>query len=115
MLPDVIELDELRTGQRREGIFYAFLVLLQKISLFLALLIVGQVLGQTGFVEMTAGQPLPSQPPSAIEAIRWMIGPAPTLFLIGGLVLAYFYPITREVHAEILLKLHERRQQQAAE
>ncbi|MBD2459971.1 MFS transporter [Oscillatoria sp. FACHB-1407] len=112
MLPDVIELDELRTGQRREGIFYAFLVFLQKISLFLALFIVGQALGQAGFVEATPGQSPPPQPESAIEAIRWMIGPIPTVVLILGLVLAYFYPITREVHAEILLKLRQRREAQ---
>jgi GPH family glycoside/pentoside/hexuronide:cation symporter len=31
MMPDVIELDELQTGQRREGIFYGFMVLLQKV------------------------------------------------------------------------------------
>jgi GPH family glycoside/pentoside/hexuronide:cation symporter len=28
------------------------------------------------------------------------------------MVLAYFYPLTREVHAEILLKLKERRLQE---
>ena len=33
MVPDVIELDELETGQRREGVFYAFMVLLQKFGL----------------------------------------------------------------------------------
>jgi glycoside/pentoside/hexuronide:cation symporter, GPH family len=37
------------------------------------------------------------------------IGPIPTIALILGLGLAYFYPITREVHAEILLKLQERK------
>ncbi|MBD2091711.1 MFS transporter [Microcoleus sp. FACHB-1515] len=110
MLPDVIELDELQTGQRREGIFYAFMVLLQKIGLALALFLVGQALGAAGFIEATPGQPLPTQPDSALLAIRLVIAPLPTLTLIAGLVLAYFYPITREVHAEILLKLRERRQ-----
>ena len=32
MIPDVTDLDELETGQRREGIFYAFMVLLQKLN-----------------------------------------------------------------------------------
>jgi GPH family glycoside/pentoside/hexuronide:cation symporter len=27
---------------------------------------------------------------------------------VVGLMLAYFYPITQEVHAEVLLKLQER-------
>ncbi|NEQ24782.1 MAG: MFS transporter, partial [Microcoleus sp. SIO2G3] len=111
MLPDVIELDELQTGQRREGIFYAFMVLLQKIGLALALFLVGQALGAAGFIESTPGQPLPTQPDSALLAIRLVIAPLPTLTLIAGLILAYLYPITREVHAEILLKLQERRRQ----
>ena len=34
MIPDVIDLDELNTGQRREGVFYSFMVLLQKILRF---------------------------------------------------------------------------------
>jgi glycoside/pentoside/hexuronide:cation symporter, GPH family len=111
MMPDVIELDELNTGQRREGIFYGFMVLLQKMALALGLFLVGWVLERSGFMESVAGQPAPVQPESALWAIRWMVGPAPLIVLIIGLVLAYFYPITKEVHAEILLKLAERKQQ----
>ena len=109
MLPDVIELDELNTGQRREGVFYAFMVLLQKIGLALGLWLVGEALNQAGFITAQPGQPLPTQPDSALLAIRLVVGPLPTIFLICGLVLAYFYPLTRQVHAEILLKLHERK------
>ncbi len=109
MMPDVIELDELQTGRRREGIFYGFMVLLQKVGLALGLLLVGQALEISGFVEQVAGQPTPNQPASALLAIRIAIGPLPMLSLLLGLVLAYFYPISREVHSEILLKLQERR------
>jgi GPH family glycoside/pentoside/hexuronide:cation symporter len=109
MMPDVIELDELNTGQRREGIFYAFMVFLQKVALAVGLFLVGQALEFAGFIERIPGQPIPEQSPSAVFAIRIAIGPVPTLALICGLILAYFYPITREVHAEILLKLRERR------
>lgn len=109
MMPDVIELDELRTGQRREGLFYAFMVLLQKIGLAAGLFLVGQALEWAGFNETVSGQPVPTQPDSALLAIRIAIGPIPTLALICGLILAYFYPITRDVHAEILLQVQERR------
>lgn len=110
MIPDVIELDELNTGQRREGVFYGFMVLLQKVGLAIGLFVVGQVLEASGFVATVAGQAAPIQPPSALWAIRLLIGPVPTVVLLIGLVLTYFYPITREVHAEILLKLQERKQ-----
>jgi glycoside/pentoside/hexuronide:cation symporter, GPH family len=105
MVPDAIEIDELKTGQRREGIFYSFMLLVQKFGLALGLFLVGQALEWSGFVERVAGQPIPEQPESALLAIRLAIGPLPAIFLIGGLILAYFYPITKAVHDEIRLKL----------
>ncbi len=109
MMPDVIELDELNTGQRREGIFYGFMVLLQKFGLAFGLFLVGNALQFSGFKEAVAGQnTLPIQPDSALLAIRFATSILPAFFLVCGLVLAYFYPLTREVHAEILLKLKER-------
>ncbi|BAY10264.1 MFS transporter [Calothrix sp. NIES-2098] len=109
MIPDVIELDELQTGQRREGIFYGFMVLLQKFGLAFGLFLVGNALQAYGFKEAVAGQnELPTQPDLALLAIRLAISPLPIICLIAGLVLTYFYPITREMHAEIMLKLKQR-------
>ncbi len=110
MIPDVIELDELNTGQRREGIFYSFMVLLQKLGLALALFLVGQALEFSGFIARVPGEAIPVQPDSALLAIRIAIAPLPTIFLIIGLVLTYFYPITQEVHANIRLQLKERKE-----
>jgi len=110
MIPDVIELDELNTGQRREGIFYGFMVLLQKLGLALGLFLVGIILQSAGFISST-GEIIPTQPASAIEAIRLVIGPLPMLFLIISCVLAYFYPITKAVHQEIRLQLLQRQQE----
>jgi glycoside/pentoside/hexuronide:cation symporter, GPH family len=113
MIPDVIELDELQTGQRREGIFYGFMVLLQKFGLALGLFVVGLSLEASGFKAATAsGGALPVQPESALQAIRFAVGPLPLVSLVLGLVLTYFYPITREMHAEILLKLKQRQEAQ---
>lgn len=109
MIPDVIELDELNTGQRREGIFYGFMVLLQKFGLALGLFLVGNALQAFGFQAAADGQAtLPTQPESALLAIRFTTSILPAILLVCGLVLVYFYPITREKHAEILLKLKER-------
>jgi glycoside/pentoside/hexuronide:cation symporter, GPH family len=106
MLPDVIELDELETGQRREGLFYSFMVFLQKICLGVALAAILQSLEWTGYDSHTQ-----TQLPAVLMAIRLAIGPVPTISLIGGLILAYFYPITRERHQQILLQLAERRKE----
>lgn len=107
MLPDVIELDELQTGQRREGVFYGFMVFLQKSGLFFAQLLAGFSLEWSGFTADAT-----RQPDSAILTIRWLMGLIPAIALILGMVLAYFYPISREVHAEILLKLKEREERE---
>ena len=114
MIPDVIELDELNTGQRREGIFYSFMVLLQKLGLALALFLVGQALEWSGFIQRIPGEAIPVQPDSALLAIRIAIAPLPTVFLVIGLVLTYFYPITKEVHADIVRQLKERKDREAA-
>lgn len=111
MLPDIIDLDELQTGQRREGIFYSLMVLLQKMGLALGLFLVGQSLEWAGFMESVPGEPPPDQPESALLAIRIAIAPLPMLSLIGGLVLAYFYPLTREVHQQICLQLSQKENQ----
>ncbi|MBD2256466.1 MFS transporter [Pseudanabaena sp. FACHB-2040] len=108
MLPDVIELDELQTGQRREGIFYAFMTLLQKFGLALGLFLVGAALEGSGFVSEAV-----QQPDSALTAIRLFMGPLPMLMLIASMIIIRFYPITRHVHEEMLLKLAERRKQSA--
>lgn len=109
MLPDVLDLDELNTGQRREGLFCALILQFQKIALAIALFLVGKILAWAGFISTISGQSLATQPESAMMAIRLLIGPVPALILFFGLVCAYFYPITRDRHGEILLKLIERR------
>lgn len=110
ILPDVVELDEVKTGERREGLFYSFMTLLQKLGLGLGVAMVSFVLELTGYVSANA-----TQPPAALLAVRLAIGPLPMLLLIGGLVFCYFYPITREIHAEILLQLAEKSQDEPRE
>jgi glycoside/pentoside/hexuronide:cation symporter, GPH family len=111
MLPDVIELDELNTGQRREGVFYSFIVFLQKICLGLAVNQVLQSLGSNGYIPPTPNNLIPVQPQAVLDVIRQVVGFLPAIALILGMILAYFYPITKEKHAEILLKLEERKRQ----
>jgi GPH family glycoside/pentoside/hexuronide:cation symporter len=106
MLPDVIDLDELTTGQRREGVFYGVMTFTQKTCVGLGIAFTLQALEWYGFSrDLLPGQ----QPESALLALRWMVGPVPTLFLLAGIVLVYLYPITRSRHTEILAQLEARR------
>jgi len=110
MLPDVIELDELQTGRRREGVFYGFVVLLQKLGLALGLFVIGQVLERSGYITPPPNATAAiTQPASALWAIRLLVGPIPALLLITGMLLVYRFPITREQHAATLVELEQRR------
>jgi len=108
MVPDVIEYDEWITGQRREGVYYGFMVLLQKLGLALAVFLVGRALSAAGFIQRGAGDPVPEQPESALTAIRLVVGPLPAVVLVLGLVCVWFYPITKAKHAAIVRALEKR-------
>ena len=108
MIPDIIENDQLQTGQRREGSYYAFASFFQKLATALALWAMGQALAYTGYITPeTSGAP-PLQPESAIQAIRVFTGPVPAALLILAVVFAWKYPITREHHKATLQELTKR-------
>ena len=109
MVPDVVELDELETGQRREGVFYGFFVFLQKMGLALGLFVSGWVLDLSGYINATLENPDPVQPASALLAMRAVIGPVSALILLLSFIAVYFYPITRQKHAEIRAQIEKRK------
>lgn len=105
MVPDVVEYDQARTGQRREGSFYAFASFFQKLATGFAIWAMGQAFAWAGYVTPTQGQAQPVQPDQALQAIRFFAGPAPTLLLLFAIACAWFYPITRQSHIETLQQL----------
>jgi GPH family glycoside/pentoside/hexuronide:cation symporter len=82
------------------------MVLLQKLGLALGLFLVGIALESSGFNEALSAA---EQPDAARFAIRLMVGPIPTVMLICGLVLNWFYPITKEKHAEIMAAIEAKK------
>ncbi|UCC62930.1 MAG: MFS transporter [Anaerolineae bacterium] len=104
MSPDVLEVDELMSGKRQEGIYAGFNVFVRKLSTALVLSLVGPVLAWSGYKEGAA-----VQAPAALTAIRLLIALVPTLLLVTACVVAWFYPLTRQRHAEILDELARRR------
>jgi GPH family glycoside/pentoside/hexuronide:cation symporter len=109
MLPDVIELDELETGQRREGVFYGFFVFLQKLGMSLGMSVSNFILEATGYINNVPGQPLPIQPPSALLALRLFVSAVPAAILLVSFFVVHAYPITRETHARMRAELQRRR------
>jgi GPH family glycoside/pentoside/hexuronide:cation symporter len=112
LLPDVIELDELETGQRREGIYYGFFVFLQKLGISLGLAASNLVLDVTGYVKPDyPGAALAPIPPEAVlTSLRVFVSFIPAIILLLSFIMVARYPITRQRHAEIRAALAARRQ-----
>jgi GPH family glycoside/pentoside/hexuronide:cation symporter len=108
MVPDVVEYDELRTGQRREGSYYAFASFFQKLATGVALWGIGLALAYTGYITPQPDMPPPIQPQEAVNAIRLFIGPLSAVLLSLAILFAWKYPITRESHKATLQELAER-------
>jgi GPH family glycoside/pentoside/hexuronide:cation symporter len=96
MIPDAVEVDELETGERQEGMYYSLVLLLRKVASSLAIPGTLLVMEWTGYVSNAA-----QQTPGAIRGIQALMGPVPSAFFIGGILFALYYPLTRERHAEI--------------
>jgi GPH family glycoside/pentoside/hexuronide:cation symporter len=109
IFPDVIEWDELRTGHRREGIYYGVKNFVRKLTGALAIFIALQTLGWFGYQSPPAGATQFAQPDSALGAIRFLIGPLGALLLFGAVAMAWFYPLTRERHARIRSMLERKK------
>lgn len=108
MVPDVVEYDQVQSGQRREGSYYAFASFFQKLATGAALWGMGMALSLTGYITPDTSGPLPVQPPDAVDAIRFFVGPVPAMLLILAVLFARRYPITREGHQKTLQTLAER-------
>lgn len=108
MLPDVIEEDELRTGRRREGVFYAMLVLLQKTGPALGIAASSFALEAAGYVNPEVPGELVEQPESILTTLRIFVSLVPIGLLAVSIPLVLLYPITRERFDEIRRSLKER-------
>jgi GPH family glycoside/pentoside/hexuronide:cation symporter len=99
MLPDVMEIDQLQTSERREGIYYGVWALLTKFTAALGIAVSGWALDLFGYVPNVA------QTDTARLGIRLFFGLIPSIAIIASLPLLIRYPITRRSHAEMRLKL----------
>jgi GPH family glycoside/pentoside/hexuronide:cation symporter len=90
MIPDVTEVDELVSGQRREGLLFSTTTFIQKLATGVTLQIVGLVLAWAGYVANAV------QTPGALFGIRMVAYIGPVLFIIPAMIFAYRLPLTPE-------------------
>jgi GPH family glycoside/pentoside/hexuronide:cation symporter len=105
MMPDVLEVDELMSGRRQEGIYMGMAVFANKLAQAGVLALLPAVLRWSGYIQSTAQNPIPPQPAAALSALRLLLGILPVLLLVASIVVTWFYPLTRQRHAENLREL----------
>jgi GPH family glycoside/pentoside/hexuronide:cation symporter len=108
MVPDVVEYDQLETGEHRGGMYYGVWGFTSKLTGAFGIALTGWVLQLSGYV------PNVEQATETLRAIRLFFGPVPLIILIVALPLLIWYPITRQSHAELRKRLEEVRIPQAA-
>jgi GPH family glycoside/pentoside/hexuronide:cation symporter len=109
IFPDILEWDELRTRRRQEGIYYGIKNFVRKLTGAVAIFFALQVLGWSGYQAPPEGVTQFSQSPTTQTAIRWLTGPAGAVLLVSAMVVAWFFPLTRQRHARIRRLLERRR------
>ena len=116
MFPDIPDVDELQSGERREGIYAALTTFSRKLSSAFAVFIVSQLLAITGYVapvmETIDGiSKLVEQPQTDgfILALRATFFLVPVVFLAIGVIFARKYPLDHPTHARLNQVLKIRR------
>lgn len=100
-IPDV---DEIVTRQRREGIFAGVMVLTRKSTVALAIMLIGVVLEESGFVKGGGAQPA-----SALHAIIGLMIFATAGLLAVSFYVTYRFKLTQKTHSVLIKEVARRK------
>jgi len=103
-LGDVVDYDELQTGQRREGSFSACQSWISKVGIAIGVGASGWILQFTGF-----DAALPAQGEHTLFMMRLMLSAIPVLGLVAALIAILGFPLTETRMQEIRTALEARR------
>jgi oligogalacturonide transporter len=116
IFPDIPDVDELQSGQRREGIYGALISLSRKLSSALAIFAVANVLGLAGYIrpiEQVVGgvSTLVDQPQSGqfVLILRLIFALLPVILVGCSVFCASRYPLSGPLHTRLNALLAARR------
>jgi Na+/melibiose symporter-like transporter len=116
MIPDIPDVDELISGERREGVYSAMITFARKLSSAFAVFMVAQLLSLAGYLppvmETTAGVSNlveQTQTQGFILALRTMFFLIPVVFMTIAVVFAWRYPLDQQTHNRLNKLLTARR------
>jgi len=104
ILADVVDVDELVTGERREGLYFGTWDFIRKLASNLGKWAPMMGLSLLGYIEGAE-----SQLPSVREGIRLMFSIGPAIVFLIGVVVMIKFPMTRAEHDDIRKQLDEMR------
>jgi glycoside/pentoside/hexuronide:cation symporter, GPH family len=102
MLGEVVDEDDVETGERREGTYYGLFMFARKLAGTLAVWLALTLLGALGYAHDRPANE------ATLTAIRWLASVVPAAFLLLAAWLACDYRLTRARHQEILTVLARR-------
>jgi oligogalacturonide transporter len=104
IFPDIPDVDELRSGERREGTYSALTTFTRKLSSALAVFAVAQVLQFAGYIPPIeqAGKLIEAtQTPTFINALRMFFVLIPVIFISFGILFAARFPLTVPIYLRL--------------
>lgn len=104
MIPDCVDVNELESGKRTDGVIFGFVAFIQKVSGAVAMALVGVLLTAIGYVEGAA------QSVETLTGLKYMYA-----FLCGGIFLVSVivvikYPLSKARHDAVLRGIEDRKQ-----
>ena len=116
IFPDMPDIDELYTGERREGLYSGIITFARKVSSALAIAGISTAISLAGYtapiketVDGVTKMIQQSQTPEFLLTLRFVFVGVPSLFLIVCLINAFRYRLTKTSHAELKWILEQKR------
>jgi len=103
MLADITDVDELLSGQRREGMYYGVIAFAQTATAALVVWLAGLVLELVGY------QADAEQTATAMWGIRLLMSVGAAVWLVPGAVFCWLMPLTKRRHEAVLAAIEARR------
>ncbi len=104
-ISDIVDEDELKTGTRREGMYFGMNGFMVRIAISIQSVIMGLMLAKSGY---NAQLPIGSQPASAILGIKLLLVVIPLAALVFSVLFYRSYPLYGDKLMEVKSKLQLR-------
>ena len=114
MIADLVDEDELKTGVRREGMFFGINGFVIRFSIAMQSMVMAVVLSQSGY---NASLPVEAQPTTVALGVRALLSVVPALGLALAFVFTWLFPLHGPRLAEVKARvaaLHKAKAERAA-